>query len=262
MNYSKGSSNEARPFGDYSNYYDVFYSQKNYGNEIEFIQSIFATKNINITSILDLGCGTGGHAVPLANKGFQIHGVDISETMLDRAKLKLNEVGHKACFSLCDIRHFRDEKKYDLVISMFAVMSYQTGNTDVEQVLQTARYHLEPGHLFIFDAWHGPAVLKQKPETRVSEIPLPDGRLFRIAQPESHIGANTADVNFTLLKLIGNLLVEETHETHTMRYFFLPEIEYFASKNGFKVIKTCPFLQADKYPTEDDWNVTWVLEAI
>jgi cyclopropane fatty-acyl-phospholipid synthase-like methyltransferase len=247
-------------FEHYSTYYDHLYSSKEYFVENSFILDLSHLQSGS--SILDIGCGTGGHSIPFAKSGFNVTGIDFSKSMLEYAEEKNQDLSKKVNFQLADARHFRDTKKFDLVISLFAVMSYQNTNSDLEQVIQTARYHLDPGWLFIFDAWYGPAVLKQQPETRVAEISLPDGQLFRIARPQMHTETNTVDVNYTLLKIIKNSMVDETNETHTMRYFFLPEIEYFAEKNGFKVIKACPFMHADQIPTENDWNVTWVLEAI
>ena len=65
--------------------------------------------------------------------------------------------------------------KFDAALMMFAVLGYQVENDDVLAALRTARRHLEPGGLFIFDVWYGPAVLHQRPSERVKIIPGRDG---------------------------------------------------------------------------------------
>jgi 2-polyprenyl-3-methyl-5-hydroxy-6-metoxy-1,4-benzoquinol methylase len=157
----------------YSILYDSFYQTKNYKSENEFIFTFLSTTKTQ--SILDLGCGTGGHDLLLAQKGYAVTGVDLSEEMIGQAIQKNRTAGLSIEFLQGDIRTIRLKKKFDLVLSMFAVMSYQTTNEEFKASLETARAHLNPGGMFIFDAWYGPAVLHQIPETRVKELEIGGG---------------------------------------------------------------------------------------
>jgi len=76
-------------FNDYARFYDLLYQDKDYKVECDFLEKVFSkfsTRRIN--SILDLGCGTGSHSLPLAKKGFHLTGVDQSKTMINQAKEK------------------------------------------------------------------------------------------------------------------------------------------------------------------------------
>ncbi len=56
-------------FDTYGEYYDIFYSDKDYENECDFIQEIFKAYSAKpVKSILDVGCGTGGHSIVLARR--------------------------------------------------------------------------------------------------------------------------------------------------------------------------------------------------
>ena len=80
----------SQPFGAvYADSYDLFYQDKDYAEETRQIESIFKTYNTTVHSILDLGCGTGNHAFPLAQRGYEVVGVDRSAHMLARARSKL-----------------------------------------------------------------------------------------------------------------------------------------------------------------------------
>lgn len=250
-------------FDGYAKFYDLFYQEKDYELETKFICSMkdrYAERDGK--SILDLGCGTGGHALFLARQGYQITGVDLSENMIEQAKRKAEEMHLHADFFLGDIRLIDLGKTFDHVISMFAVMGYQSSNDDFFSALKVARRHLNSGGLFMFDAWFGPAVLKDKPETRIKEFSLGEKRVVRMAVPELHALENTVTVHYTVLQFAGDRIVSETRESHTMRFFFAPEVAFFAQQAGFKVEKICPFLSVDRIPSDRDWNVTWVLRAV
>jgi len=247
-------------FETYSQYYDLFYQEKDYQAEVDFLQKVAAFAPG--MSILDLGCGTGGHVLPLAMRGFRVTGVDMSEGMIMQAQRKAAEINIEVQFHLGDIRSLQLGKTFDGVISMFAVMGYQISNDDFYSVMRTARKHLNIGGWFVFDAWFGPTVIRERPETRVREILDGVERVIRIASPEFDPLANTVTVHYTVIRLAGSRVVDETHESHPMRFFFAPEVAFFAHQAGFEVQKICPFLNADQIPDEKDWNVTWVLRAV
>jgi len=72
-----------KSFTKYSKYYDLLYHDKDYSQECDFIEQILRSYTLEpVKTILDGGCGTGGHAIPLANKGYEITGIDASEAMV------------------------------------------------------------------------------------------------------------------------------------------------------------------------------------
>ena len=88
---------------DYAAAYDVLYHDKDYAAECDLIERVFAEYgDRKIQGVLDLGCGTGGHAALLAERGYTVVGVDRSADMLRRAR----ERGITARFELGDITSF------------------------------------------------------------------------------------------------------------------------------------------------------------
>ena len=69
-------------FGNYSRYYNLLYKDKDYIGEAGFIHELIQQYSPGTKSVLDLGCGTGRHDFLLAEKGYAITGVDMSEEML------------------------------------------------------------------------------------------------------------------------------------------------------------------------------------
>jgi len=117
---------EMEVFGAYARYYDLLYRAKDYVGEAQFVHQLLQTYAPNAKSILDLGCGTGGHAILLANYGYSIHGVDFSLDMLQRAHQNLEQAPENLAaqlkFSQGDIRKLQLNRQFDAIISLFHVV--------------------------------------------------------------------------------------------------------------------------------------------
>jgi len=249
-------------FQAYASFYDAFYGDKDYGAECDFVEALcrrFAPGPV--TSVLDLGCGTGGHAVPLAQRGYQVTGVDQSAEMLSIAQRKAQSVGQSIQWVQGDVRSLRLQQTFDLALFMFAVLGYQVTNADLTAALRAARQHLSIGGLLIFDVWFGPAVLAERPTDRIKQSQLDDTRVIRLAQPEFDLLAQTVLVNYTILQLAGDRIKQQFSEAHAMRFFFPQELNYFLEQSGFEVRHMCPFLHADDVLTDAVFNLTVVAQA-
>ena len=250
-----------KQFGSlYSQYYDLLYAEKKYQRETEYVIDLMI-KHANTTStILDLGCGTGVHAEILCDHGYKVHGVDLSEDMLEIAETRRNGKEDNLSFSKADIRKLDLERKFDTVISLFHVMSYQNSNIAVDEVFQGVNEHLNDEGLFIFDFWYGPAVLTDLPKTTVKRLENESLRVTRIGESRLHAQSNTVDVEFDIFvtqKEDDRLMVQK--ELHTMRYFFDTELEMLCDKHQFKIEAKHQWLDT-KQPGFDSWNVVWVLK--
>src|SRR5712692_7156539 len=129
----------SQPFGPvYADSYDLIYHDKDYSAECNVIESIFRTYNNAIHSVLDLGCGTGNHAFPLAERGYEVVGVDRSADMLAYARRKLvsAETDGKLVFQQGDVRAVDLKGSFDAVLMMFAVLGYKLEKTEVVSALR------------------------------------------------------------------------------------------------------------------------------
>jgi len=246
----------------YAVYYDLIYSDKDYEAECKFVEEIFQKySSSRIATILELGCGTGGHAIPLGRKGYKVLGIDLSEFMIARAKKKAKEANLSLDFRLIDLRHFNLETTFDACIGMFAVMGYVTDNNDILAALRNVRKHLGERSLFVFDLWNGLAVMRTLPSVRVKTVEDEELRIIRIAQPELDAAKHICHVNYQLLVTQKNTLVDEIKETHTVRFYFPQEITHYLEDSNFKVRRICPFLDLSGEVDEDVWNMTVIAEA-
>ena len=243
-------------FDAYARYYDLLYREKDYAAEAAYVASHLPGSGRG--RMLELGCGTGAHAEHLARMGYAVHGVDLSETMLARARARKSglpgEIGSRLRFTHGDVRTVRTGETYDAVISLFHVMSYQTTDADLSAAFESAATHLRLGGLFLFDFWYGPAVLAQLPERRTRHLEDDLIQVTRIADPELRANENVVNVNYkVLIRIKETGATEEVRETHRMRYLFEPELARLAEPGKWSGMQTCAWMKKTK-PGLGDWS--------
>lgn len=244
-------------FDEYAHYYDLLYRDKDYISEANYIASLIKKYNSKAETILDLGCGTGKHAELLAQKGYRVHGVDMSEGMLKEAYARADH-NSQLCFSLSTIQEFCLEEKFDVVTALFHVMSYQTSNNDLYKAFSVAYEQMLPGGIFVFDCWYGPAVLTDRPVVRVMRLEDAHIHVTRTAEPVMHPNENLVDVNYHMyIKDKKQGTFGELREVHTMRYLFRTEVELLFGQVGFHFVDSFEFLTG-KTPGYNTWNVCFV----
>lgn len=246
-------------FHDYAYYYNAFYEDKDYEAESEQVDKLLKKYGDNTKKIINYGCGTGRHDIELLKLGYECTGIDLSPLMIEIAQK--NERGGLN-FAVADIRTYTPSEKYDAVISLFHVISYQNKNQDIMAAFRTARLSLKKGGIFLFDVWYGPGVLTDQPAVRVKEVQDDNFRLIRIARPVMHDKENVVDVCyevFVIDKKTGG--TKTINEVHDMRYFFRPELEFYLQQAGFELMDNldCRTLGETNY---DSWTSYFIARAV
>lgn len=224
-------------FNTYAAYYDLIYQDKDYEKESKYILDLLHKYNFEHGDILELGCGTGKHASFLANWGFKLHGIDCSESMIEIANSEFKN--ENAYFEVGDVRTFRADKSFDIVLSMFHVASYQSTNQDLNDMFLTASENLILGGILIFDFWYGPAVLHNLPTSRIKKMKNSEIEVVRYATPEMKCNENIVNVNYKIeVKNRIDGQVSFFNEKHSMRYLFLPELTSLLEKHNIEVLNS------------------------
>ena len=241
----------------YSRYYDLLYKEKNYKAEADYVLEQLRPCLSDGAQLLELGCGTGGHAEPFCNAGYRVTGIDRSADMIEQAMQK--EIpGFTALVT--DITSFNTPQRYEAAFSLFHVIGYLTTNADLAACFKTTFEHLKPGGVFCFDCWYGPAVLHELPGTRIKKLYDEGLELIRTATPVLHVEQNVVEVQYDIqVNHLQSGQSETLQETHFMRYFTIPEIYWIAEQAGFTVLKTEEFLTSGNAGL-NTWNLFVMLQ--
>lgn len=196
--------------------------------------------------ILELASGTGRLAIPLAEAGFEIHGVDLSENMLAICRRKVEEkaLGDRVHLTRADMVQFELPRK-DFALAYVALRSFMHLLTQEDQraCLQQIYEHLRPRGYFIVDII-APDVekLAQKPTATFAvrrEFSLPNGhhavRKDRLVQHDIVKQVRHFELRFEEIDATGALVRERLVPLAT-RYTFRYELQLLLERVGFEII--------------------------
>ncbi|MEU0760762.1 methyltransferase domain-containing protein [Streptomyces microflavus] len=123
--------------------------------------------------VLDLCCGPGLFVVPLAARGYAVTGVDLSPSMLERARNVCEAAGADVRLERADMLTYTEPGAFDVVLNVFTSFGYFEDAEDNLQVLRNAHESLAPGGQLLVDVM-GKEVLAGW-IGRPKAVDLPDG---------------------------------------------------------------------------------------
>jgi 2-polyprenyl-3-methyl-5-hydroxy-6-metoxy-1,4-benzoquinol methylase len=179
--------------------------------------------------LLDVGCGEGNLDVLLSKK-YELTGIDISRKALSMAKTKVP----KALFALKDIRTFRTDKKYDIIVSACAIDHGHNLRSGFERIIKNLSTCLNDNGALIFDL-HFLKELWIKNGTVTTSITNSKESYIRVFHREVE-NTGTQGVSYQVTTMIkGNSIISEASPTHkTANLLELKKIKRLARKLGFK----------------------------
>lgn len=131
------------------------YYDKMLGNSVYDIEVYLKNAYIHGDSILELACGSGRLTIPIAKRGFQITGIDLSADMLEILKEKLEKnsmrVREKITLHQYDMTDFALSQKFSLVILPATSISLLLKDEQIQSLFRCVYNHLEKGGRFVFD---------------------------------------------------------------------------------------------------------------
>lgn len=214
--------------------YDEFYAAKRYSEEARFVSECFADAGIPPGGrVLDLACGTGGHALELAALGYEVVGVDVAEGMLREARKKACSRGLAVEFLCQDLRQmYVGEGAYDAAICLFDSLGYLLTDADIAEALSRVHRSLKPGGVFVVEAWHGAAMLSAYDKVRVRRFGLPGGEIVRVSETEVDVESQAATVSYTVFRQAPDGRWDCFREEHRNRFFLRQDLARLLGGEG------------------------------
>lgn len=216
-------------FANYARKYDEEHFTQGTIGECDFIED--ELKRDKSRRILDVGCGTGRHAIELTKRGYTVTGCDLSEAQIHRAREKAAAENLEIEFLVHDARKLPFENEFDVALMMceggFSLMETDEMNFEI---LANVSKGLRAGGLFLFTTLNGLFPLHQSAAEFTSDA-AGDGAVYN-------------DENFDLLTLRSHFTTEfedddgNKHAIECNERFYMPsEITWLLKPLGFKTIE-------------------------
>jgi SAM-dependent methyltransferase len=225
--------------GLHAQYYDLVYADKPYAEEARFVDSLARGANGERGRLLDVACGTGRHAAELTSLGWDVTGVDLSETLLEQARSNAPE----AHFSSQDMRELDvPGEPFDAVTCLFDAIGYAVDDDGVLATLRGFARHLTAGGTLVIEFLHGPAVVRSAAPLRVRRIAVPRSgdELLRISETRLDESRRVMMVDFEVLILRDDGTFERWLESQVNRYFAPPELRDLLERAGLRLQRLLP----------------------
>jgi SAM-dependent methyltransferase len=234
-------------YGALADLYDEVVVDPVFSQWTQFLDDRWARPPHPVTRVLDVGCGTGLLAAELVALGYDVVGIDGSQPMLDRARLRLGTHVPLERSVLPTLPHLGT---FDAAVSTFDTLNYLTPR-DFALTLRGLARVLHPGGWLVFDL-HTPELLEviaSEPHSRGEE----SGWSYVLDSTVDRAEA-TCRTRFVAHQLESGATVEETHEQHV---FSDDEVHTRLDEAGFEVVEVVDEY-TDAARSERTLRATWV----
>jgi len=211
-------------YNQLSKYIDASYRRtKNYQQEVDFILRRVGN---NRGILIDVACGSGGHAELLSKAGFEVYAVDLNDGMLRLVRKNLP----KARVFKQDMRDLDVPVEAEVLICMYNSINYNYSYAELSSTLKRFYHHLKPGGVVIFDTAFMTDTWKPGPFS-VETIMAPDFEAARVNKSSRKKSFGIVDIVFVIFEKGRKKIVE------TQNKIFLPDrkrILEIMTQVGFK----------------------------
>ncbi len=137
-------------YNDFAQVYDKL-QDADYNRFVDFYEEIFKRLGKKPELVLDLACGTGNITIPMAERGYDMIGLDMSVEMLNIARDKAYEKGSEVLFLCQDMCEMELFGTVDAIVCALDGVNYITDYDDLKELFRLVKNYLNPGGVFIFD---------------------------------------------------------------------------------------------------------------
>ncbi|MGQ0612466.1 MAG: class I SAM-dependent methyltransferase [Planctomycetaceae bacterium] len=191
--------------------------------------------------VLELACGTGRVLLPIARAGVEIVGVDLSGSMLEKARAALAgetaAVRARVTLHEGDLRGFVAGRTFPLVTIPFRPIAHLLDTASQLAAFRNARSHLAPGGRLVFDFFHPDPRFLMEPRPERLDLERQEGtrRIRRFSTATPHLASQTTEVTFRWeIEEIGGGRREE-RISFAMRWYHRFELEHLLARCGLEV---------------------------
>ena len=148
-------NNSADPWYADPEFWDTFYTfifpPESFETAEKNISAYIKYSGVNRGNVLDLACGPGRYAVPLAKLGFKVDAVDIQQSMLEKARFSAALNSENPRYHQSDAASFIKPEYFDLVLLLYNSFGYYDNRQQDQSLIESAYANLKEGGVFLLE---------------------------------------------------------------------------------------------------------------
>lgn len=243
--------------------YDKIWGKYDYDSDVKFLNGLF--RKHGSRSVIDVGCGTGNHAVRLSKLGYEVTGVDVSSSMLKIARRK--DRRGKIRFKQGDMKRIRKvfpkTRKFDAAICLGHAFSSLITDRDVQAFFNGLHGILKQNGLFVFCARNAKKIKEEYLNTLRLDHVVNEEKLQLLIL--AHNTRDTQDPSVIIWKPI--YLISENNKVglqireHKLRWFEFSALEKMAVESGFEIEAVYSGPKREKFKEDEHTDMWFVATA-
>ena len=232
---------------------------------VDGIVELARARGVSSGKVLDICCGNGRIAIPLAKRGFDVVGIDISKVLIDDAETKAQEYGvkNRTKFIAADMRDLKsvlkEEGRFNLVISVWTSIGCYDADTDTK-ILAQARSLAEPKGLLVIDTVNRDAFIASSLDRL--KVYNEYGRLVVLEEPTPDYSASRVSTKWRFYSRDGNDLKYIDTVEYNVRQYSFHELVGMISKAGWTLLGAYDHLRTLQTFTPKSSRIVIVARAL
>ena len=219
-------------YQEFARVYDEFMETIPYTEWADHIETLWRMFDLKPELVLDMACGTGGLAIELSKRGYDLIGTDLSSEMLEEAREKAAVEGENILLVHQDMRDLELFGTVDTILCTCDSLNYVLEEEGIREVFHRVAQYLEPNGLFLFDV---------NTEYKYQQI-LADHTFADTYDDAAFIWQNQYDPKTRLNEYLVNFFIEEEEgcyqrfeELHVQKAYTQEELRTWLQEAGLRV---------------------------
>jgi ubiquinone/menaquinone biosynthesis C-methylase UbiE len=232
----------------FSSIYDIFIDA-DYDAWVDYVTDIWGKFDKHPELVLELACGTGNITTRLAERDYDMIGLDMSDDMLAAARKKPGKYKKDILYLSQDMRELELYGTVDACLCLMDGINYILERDELSQIFSLVYNYLNPGGIFVFDV---------NTKYKFGHI-LADNDFSKTAEGAAYIWENYYDDEECINEYYINCFVKDTDEKyvrfeeyHYQKGYEISEIKGLLKKSGFKVAAVYDDLTFDNYKKDSE----------
>lgn len=235
-------------YDDFSRFYDLLTDNVEYEKRADYFCRLLSLCGIKNGILLDLGCGTGNMSFEMADRGFDVIGVDSSIGMLNAAQQKMFEKGIRVLLLNQNMQEIDLYGTVDCAVCVLDGINHLPDADDVKKTFEKVSLFMNKGGAFAFDV---NTVYKHKNVLADNVFVYEPENVYCVWQNSFNAADNSVDISLDFFEEEDGVYYRSS-ENFTEKAYELSDIRLWLEESGFEVVGVYDDMTTDEVKPESE----------